>query len=156
MPLTYRLATAADATYLSQLIWRAKAYWGYPAAWMNQWQAQLMIEPQYIDLHKVIVLSLDNQVAGFYGLENRTHCAYLAHLWVEPKHIGTGLGKVLLNKACRNAKEQGHSSLELVSDPNAASFYAHHGAIKIGEVISQISDTKRILPKMCLTLNNGP
>jgi hypothetical protein len=53
--------------------------------------------------------------------------------------------------ARRDARDRGVARLELVADPNAEPFYLHHGAIRVGEVHSQVLGTPRALPKMQLT-----
>lgn len=61
-----RSATAEDAPVLTQLIFRAKAYWGYPAEWMDAWCEDLTITPEYIGRHRVILAEAQQQPAAFH------------------------------------------------------------------------------------------
>jgi GNAT superfamily N-acetyltransferase len=86
----------------------------------------------------------------FFGLESRSidKAAYLEHLWVDPKYIGEGYGRLLFEIACNKAAKIGHKTMELLADPNAEGFYSRMGAIKIDEVHAKVLDVKRVLPRM--------
>lgn len=150
---TYKAATINDSDLLSSLMRRAKAHWGYPKEWLEEWKEELTISPSYIAANIVVMLVSDKKAIGFFGLELKDNFAYLGHLWVEPPHIGTGVGKLLLAESCKEAFNRGYSTIELVADPNAESFYRHYGATKIDEDHGEIFGTPRVLPKMRLTLN---
>jgi N-acetylglutamate synthase-like GNAT family acetyltransferase len=150
----YKEAKPEDSEFLTKLLRRAKAHWGYPQEWMDEWQDELKIEPDYIASNKVVMLELENKVVGFYGLELRSDIAYLEHLWIEPCHIGTGLGKLLFTRVCNEAHKCGYSIMELLADPNAEDFYRYHGANKTGEIHGSILGTPRVLPKMKIRLKS--
>ena len=145
-----RSATASDARQLSALVRRAKAHWGYPKEWLAAWRAELTVTADYIRLHRVVVMQQAGKIAGFYGLELRADVAHLEHLWVEPAYIGRGMGRMLLDQACSEARELGYASIELVADPHAEPFYLHQGAVRIGEIRSAVLGCPRLLPKMRL------
>jgi len=42
--------------------------------------------------------------------------------------------------------------LEISADPNAEGFYRHMGAVRIGEIRSEIEGQPRVLPRMKLEL----
>ncbi|WP_181950429.1 GNAT family N-acetyltransferase [Shewanella woodyi] len=139
-----------DSTELTSLILKAKAYWKYPEEWLDAWTLDLKISPCFIENNEVVILSINNESIGFYGLEchSTDKAAYLDHLWVDPKYIGKGYGRMLFELACNKAAEIGHKTMELVADPNAEGFYSRLGAIKIDEVHGKVLDVKRVLPKM--------
>lgn len=149
---TYKQATIEEAELLTSLVRRAKAHWGYPQEWMEEWQEELTITPNYIRLNVVVILESDKRMVGFFGLELKDKFAYLGHLWVEPEYIGTGLGKLLFTKACNEAFDRGYETMEFVADPNAEGFYRHHGAEKIDEVHGSIFGAPRVLPRMWINL----
>ena len=93
--MTIRRARSADADALSDLAHRAKAHWGYPAAWMREWDAQLTIIPGYLDLHDVFVAEKDGSIVGMCALEDRHDRWHLEHVWVEPSEHGRGVGRAL-------------------------------------------------------------
>ncbi|GAA6204716.1 MULTISPECIES: GNAT family N-acetyltransferase [Thalassotalea] len=151
---TYKAATIDESDLLTALMRRAKAHWGYPQEWLDEWKKELTLSPSYIAANIVVILEAEKKAIGFFGLELKDNFAYLSHLWVEPLHIGNGFGKLLLVESCKAALNRGYSTIELVADPNAENFYKLCGAKNIGEVHSEIFGTPRVLPKMRLTLNS--
>jgi ribosomal protein S18 acetylase RimI-like enzyme len=150
--LVRRDAVPSDAQPLTALIRRAKAHWGYPKEWLDAWRSELVITPDYIRQQRVVLLTERGEIAGFFGLESRGPVAHLEHLWVEPAGIRRGIGRKLLTMACADARDQGYRIIELVADPNAESFYLHHGAIRVGEVHTEVRGTPRALPRMQLDI----
>ncbi|MDO6445093.1 GNAT family N-acetyltransferase [Colwellia sp. 1_MG-2023] len=151
---TYKKATIDESDLLTSLMRRAKAHWGYPQEWLDEWKEELTISPSYIASNIVVILESDKKAIGFFGLELKDNFAYLDHLWVEPLHIGSGFGKLLLAKAYKEALNRGYSTIELLADPNAENFYRHYGATKIDEVHGDIFGTPRVLPRMRLVLES--
>jgi GNAT superfamily N-acetyltransferase len=151
---TFRIRTACpeDAAALSDLVFRAKAFWGYPKEWMEEWRDELRVTSEYVAQNRVVVAEVDHTLLAFYGLEFRADHAYLQHLWVDPGRIGFGVGRKLLAMACGDARKNGYRVIELVADPNAEGFYARQGAVRIGEIHGTVLGTARILPKMQLVL----
>jgi len=150
----YRRAMASDAENLTALMRRAKAHWGYPEEWMQAWQQELTMTPEWINNNTVVLLIVNHNVIGFYGLEFQTNVAYLNHLWIEPHFIGVGFGKALFLNACQNVGDANYSIVELNADPNAEDFYLHLGAIRVGEVYGEVLGTPRVLPKLQVILSN--
>src|SRR4029450_27601 len=118
-----RRATADDADALSDLAHRAKAHWGYPAAWMREWDAQLTIIPGYLDLHDVFVAEKDGSIGGMCALEDRHDRWPLEHVWVEPSEHGHGVGRALVLHALDEARRRHEGNVELLADPYARGFY---------------------------------
>jgi GNAT superfamily N-acetyltransferase len=67
-------------------------------------------------------------------------------MWVRPEYIGTGVGKELFLHAMDRVTALNLDEVNLTADPNAASFYEHLGAKRVGEVDSSIAGRK--LPRM--------
>ncbi len=74
----------------------------------------------------------------------------LDHLWVDPQHIGTGVGKLLFDHAAHTARLLGGSVLIIVSDPHAEGFYLRMGARRVDEVPSKPEG--RTLPLLAVEL----
>jgi GNAT superfamily N-acetyltransferase len=153
--LRVRSAVASDAQALTRLVFRAKAFWGYPKEWMEAWRKELTVTSDYVAQHRVVLAEAEQRLVAFYGLEFRTDVAHLEHLWVEPAHIGSGLGRKLLALACEDARNHGYNVMELVADPNAEGFYLRQGAIRIGEIRGHVLGHPRVLPKMQLVLSGA-
>jgi GNAT superfamily N-acetyltransferase len=150
-----RSAVPTDAHALTRLVFRAKAFWGYPKEWMEEWRKELTVTSDYVAKHRVLLAEADQRLIAFYGLELQTDIANLGHLWVEPVHIGLGLGRKLLALACEDARNNGCKVIELVADPNAEGFYLRQGAIRIGEIRGNVLGNPRVLPRMQLVLADG-
>jgi GNAT superfamily N-acetyltransferase len=122
---------------------------------MEAWRDELTVTPDYIQANLLELAYRDQNLVGFYGLEFEQSRAYLQHLWVEPAHIGTGLGRILFDLACRSAKTRGCHFLDLTADPNAEPFYLHMGAVRTGEDHRSVLSTPRVLPKMSFDLSTS-
>ena len=146
--MNIRKATAEDAATLTRIALDAKRHWGYPEHWLNHWQADLTITPDFIAGTEVYVAESEGDALGFYALIIREDKAELDHLWVSPPHIGTGVGKQLFLHAMQHAAKENISAVEILSDPNAEGFYRKQGAHRIGEVVSEIDGEPRTLPRL--------
>ena len=71
------------------------------------------------------------------------------HLFIEPKHIRKGHGK-LWDYAVNLARQLGFRMLVLTADPNAQPFYEHHGAVRVGEKVSSVRPDRN-----CRSWSNG-
>jgi GNAT superfamily N-acetyltransferase len=146
--LNIRRAQPEDAAALTTIAHEAKRHWGYPEYWINHWQDDLTISPEFVTANPVYVAERDDELLGFYALIVREHKAELEHLWVAPAHIGSGVGKELFIHAMQNAADQNISAVAIASDPNAEGFYRKMGAHRIGETVSEIDDQPRTLPRL--------
>jgi ribosomal protein S18 acetylase RimI-like enzyme len=122
---------------------------------MEAWRKELTVTSDYVAQQRVVLAEAEQRLVAFYGLEFRTDVAHLEHLWVEPAHIGSGLGRKLLALACEDARNNGYTVIELVADPNAEGFYLRQGAIRIGEIRGHVLGNPRVLPKMQLVLSGA-
>jgi N-acetylglutamate synthase-like GNAT family acetyltransferase len=129
--LKIRKASTEDAEKLTRVAHDAKRNWGYPERWINHWQANLAISPDYLARNDVFVAERDGQILGFYALVDRQDKAELDHMWVSPEHMGTGVGKELFIHAMQHAAGRNIPEVEIMSDPNAEGFYTKMGAYPI-------------------------
>jgi GNAT superfamily N-acetyltransferase len=147
LSISIRRALANDAPRLSDLARGAKAHWGYPAEWLAAWQLQLTIEPQYITEHRVLVAETSGALAGMCALEDRGQWWSLEHVWVDPDHMGQGIGRTLVEAALTIARESRPGRVLTEADPNAAGFYRKLGARQVGVVpASMPGAADRVLP----------
>ncbi len=68
-------------------------------------------------------------------------------MWVDPQHIGVGLGASLFSHAVGTVRAMGGSLLRIASDPDAEGFYLRMGARRVGVVPSK--PPGRELPVTC-------
>ena len=74
-----------------------------------------------------------DSIVGFYTLERRAANSYeLEALFVEPEHIGSGVGRSLIQDAVRRLSERGAERLTIQGDPHATEFYTAAGAKQVG------------------------
>lgn len=145
-----RKASTEDAATLTRIAHDAKRHWGYPEHWIEHWQDDLTISPDFVAANQVYVAESDGDLLGFYALIMRKDKAELDHLWVAPAHIGTGVGKELFIHAMQSAARRDISAVEILSDPNAEGFYRKMGAHQIGETVSEIDREPRALPHLTI------
>ncbi len=148
--LNIRPAATEEATTLTEIAHNAKRHWGYPEHWIQHWQADLTISSDFISNNDVYVAEREGEIIGFYALVVRDRNAELEHMWVAPKHIGTGVGKELFIHAMQIAAGENVSEVEISADPNAEGFYQRMGARRIGEVSSEIDGQTRRLPRLAV------
>ncbi|MCZ2847236.1 GNAT family N-acetyltransferase [Modestobacter sp. VKM Ac-2978] len=148
-----RPATPDEAGFLTELALRSKAYWGYPADFLAACRAHLTVDPADCDGASVRVAECGGQVLGFWRLAPTDDPVRgeLTDLFVEPRAIGSGVGRLLVTDAVAHARARGWRTLELDADPRAEAFYRNLGAVRIGLSPSTASPG-RSLPRMSLAV----
>lgn len=154
MNISIHKARNFEAEELTQLARRAKASWGYPEAWLREWEPQLKLSSDYIDRYSVFVAKIGNTLVGIIALEDSGE-PEISHLWVAPEFQGLGVGRQLVKQALEIAKSRGWRSLRIVSDPNAQRFYEVLGVAQVGDVAAPVDGTDRVLPVLRLSLQRN-
>lgn len=140
-----RPAIASEAELLTELALRSKGHWGYDSEFLRDCRLDLTLTPQLIERSPVYVLEEEGRAAGFYSLSGEGADVELLHLFVEPRAIGRGFGRLLFRHAVKEARRLGFERMVIGSDPYALSFYESMGARRVGEVAS-IVRPGRMLP----------
>jgi GNAT superfamily N-acetyltransferase len=148
--LLIRRAQPADAHALTRIAHAAKRHWGYPETLIELWTADLTVSGDFVDAHPVHCAVRGSDVLGFYALSGADEVFELEHLWVDPAHMGAGLGTLLFEHAIATVRSLGGSLLRIESDPNAEGFYRRMGAHRIGEVAAR--PPGRVLPLLVFDL----
>lgn len=153
MTIEIRRAQPNEAEALTVIAHAAKRHWNYPEDWIEQWKPDLTITREFIRDNEVFVAVLNKQIAGCCALVLTGSLAEIEHMWMQPQHMGTGIGRALFEHAKRRAEERGAQVLELSADPNAEGFYARMGAKRIAEIAAGMKSREdRVLPRMRITL----
>lgn len=143
-----RKASPEEAPFLSKLALRSKAYWGYSEEFLAACTDELTIDPQAMSregFHCFLAAS-GSSVLGFYAMRQVQIGEFeLDALFVEPEHIGNGIGRSLVRHAVYTLSRHGGGRLTIQGDPNAAKFYVSVGARPAGERESE-SIPGRFLP----------
>jgi GNAT superfamily N-acetyltransferase len=144
-----RRARLGEGPELTELALRSKAHWGYDAAFMADVREELTFrEEKFLPDFHVYVLEEAGRRLGFCSLRPiDTRTVELDDLFVEPKDIGRGHGRLLFEHAARVASGLGYETLRIVSEPFAEPFYRKRGARVVSEKESTIRPG-RTLPVM--------
>jgi GNAT superfamily N-acetyltransferase len=113
-PQCIRLARIEEASALSELCIRSKAAWGYDEAFMALARAVLQVSPGQIAAGDVwVATGVDREVTGMVALgpSEQRNTLDLDKLFVEPKHIRTGVGRALIAHAIDEARRRGAKRL---------------------------------------------
>jgi len=154
MELHIRLANPDEADALTEIAHAAKRHWGYPENWITHWQNDLTITSEFIADHETFAAVAGEEIVGCCALVVTESGAELEHMWIKPEHMGAGVGRALFLHLTERARGLGLRALEISSDPNAEGFYRHMGAMRIGDVQSEIEGQPRILPRMMVALES--
>lgn len=154
MPLRLRPAWHDDGPMLTALALRSKAHWGYDEDFMRACVAELTVTEERILKDTVVVVDDGPRTNAFamYMLCGEGDTLEVENFFVDPPHIGTGLGRRMMEHATKIARAHSATALELDADPHAAPFYAAMGFEVIGESPSG-SIPGRTLPRMRLNLS---
>lgn len=135
MKTRIRKAVPEDLPILNQISIESKRYWGYPEKWIQNWLNDLNIDEKDIQQQEVRVLQVADKLAGFCSIAEDVDAYEVMHLWVLPKYIGKGYGKLLLNESIASAVIS-NKKIRVEADPNAENFYKSQGFITIEKVES--------------------
>ncbi len=153
--MNIRRAQASDAAELTRIAHEAKRYWNYPERWIELWRDDLTLSPDFIAGNEVYLAEDGGEALGCYGLIAGSPHWALEHFWIRPAAMGKGVGRRLFEHARAVTLDAGASVLEIDSDPNAEAFYLRMGAVKVGEVRSEVDGQPRIRPLLHLRLMNS-
>ena len=151
--LKIRYAQATDSTILTDISFRAKGHWDYPAEYIDRWRDELTITPEYIKSNTVFVGELEEKIVGFYSLINiqqdlriRTILiekgTWLDHMFILPKYIRKGIGTEFITHMIAHLTEKKVDKVLIFVDPKATGFYEKSGAIFRRESDSSIPGRK--------------
>ncbi len=150
-----RRATVEDSAVLTDITFRAKAYWGYSPSLMEEWRVIIGVPPELIRNNPVYLLEDSGRVCGYYSLEHPdSDQIMLENLFIDPAFIGSGVGRALLQHALALATSLGYRAVCFESDPHAEGFYLRMGAVRVGERPAPIpGQPERVCPKMRIELD---
>ena len=150
--IVVRPARADEHRLLSDLALRSKGHWGYGVEFLELCRAELTYSAERCGSGTVFVAEGGGRVLGFHALAGAPPSGELEALFVDPAHIGAGLGGRLLHHALDEAARRGFRRLVLDADPYAEPFYLHHGAHREG-VVDSGTLPGRTLPHLSFDLH---
>lgn len=147
-----RPALPEEAALLGALAMAAKATWGYGAAQVQAWCAELSPSAASIACRPTWVVEDEGTIAGFYQLILDADRPELEHLWIAPGRMRQGIGARLLAHAAGIAAAAGVANLHIDADPHAEAFYLDCGAVRTGTLAAPtVADPARMRPQMTLS-----
>lgn len=142
--MVIRPAKLEEGKILSEIALNSKAYWGYDKDFIKACREDLSVDEKYISTKAVYVLEIELHAVGFFCLSKNGEMGELEALFIEPKYIGKGLGRLLWNSILEKAGEMGIKEFTIDSDPYAEGFYRKMGAARIGEVDSTVFKDRKL------------
>jgi GNAT superfamily N-acetyltransferase len=141
-------AVAEDLPRLTEIAIESKAYWGYTPEQIESWREDLTVSLERFQKWDICKFVVNDDIAGFYclNLHEGDGVSCLEFLFILPKFIGKAIGSQLLQHAFQKSKEEKKYTMKVLSDPNAASFYAKYGFVETSKEESAIPG--RYLPWM--------
>jgi len=140
-----RLAQASERASLEALQWRASLVW-------EDYRADLLANPDAIELPEeqieqgyVQVCERNGAVVGFMVVLPRADLnVELDGLFVDPDVWRSGIGRSLIHAALAFAVQRGASTMHVVANPRALSFYKACGFLTGGTEQTRFGPAKRM------------
>ena len=145
-----RIPGRDDLPALSALCLRSKAHWGYDDAFLARCAAELTLHPDDLKADDIVMADAGGVPLGVVQLSYDNGACFLEKLFVEPDHIGHGIGKVLFRWAVDAAAARGVGEIIVEADPDAVPFYTAMGCRAAGTVASG-SIPGRQIPRLIYT-----
>lgn len=156
-----RPAKPDDAPTLTRISFESKEHWGYPQEYFTIWKHELTINPGYIEKNNVYVYEIGGAIVGYYSIIELPEDIdvsgiklqkgfWLEHMFIEPNHIGKGIGSTMFHHLQDRCREMGIGEIGILSDPYSRGFYERMGCRYVRDVPSTIKN--RTTPYLMLRL----
>ncbi|MEL6298848.1 MAG: GNAT family N-acetyltransferase [Pseudomonadota bacterium] len=147
--ITLRPPVEHELAAVSAMCLRSKAHWGYDAAFMAACVAELTMSTADLMRDAVVIAVADQTIAGVAQVSIDGTDGALEKLFVDPAHMGRGVGRRLFDWALRTAAQRGARGLIVESDPAAAAFYQRMGCIRAGSAPSAVIPGRHLPRLVC-------
>ncbi len=133
---------------------QSKAYWKYDQHQLDRWQEDLTISPRFIEQNHVVKASSGDEIVGFFAYAVHPTLVKLESLFVLPRHIGKGLGRLLMDHFLAKISVGSVDTIVLDADPHAEGFYRRFNFRTVS--LRPTSVPGRFLPIMVRNLSLKP
>jgi N-acetylglutamate synthase-like GNAT family acetyltransferase len=152
--MNIRKAKEDESEALTNIAIRSEEYWNYDTDYMEKFKTIYKVTEEFISNNSTFIIEDEENIIGFYGILIIKEKAELEYLFIEPKYIGKGYGKLLWNHMVANCKKIGIAEFVIVTSPEAKEFYIKMGCMQIGEVESLVKKERKI-PKLIYTIKSN-
>lgn len=143
--IVIRPARAHERRALEELQLRASTHWPTYREHLAAHPDAVEIPAAQIDNGLVRVAEQAGEVAGFAVLLRPVAGACeLDGLFVEPSHMGAGVGRLLVADAARIAGAQGAERIDVIANPDAVGFYERLGFTGDDDVATRFGPARRM------------
>lgn len=140
-----RRAVPRDAPRLREIAAASKAYWGYDRSRVDEWAQAMDFRQGSLGGKDVYVVETDGMAIAFAALVPRGAVCELDDLWVDPRWIRRGAGRMLFRVAAERAAELGAEAMEWEAEPNAHGFYEKMGGRHMRDRVSAWGRVNRVM-----------
>ena len=146
-----RPAAGEELDRLRDIAADGKRYWGYDPDLVEQWLALGDFSPELFAAKDVFVAVAAGEILAWSSLIVKGDVCWLDDLWVAPRWIRHGVGRILFDHAVACARSAGATVMEWEAEPLAVAFYEKMGGSRIRD--SEPSAIwNRSIPVMALPL----
>lgn len=147
-----RKADIKEIDYLSELVYNSEKSLGFDESYMSIFKDKYNINKEFIKNNPSYCMIEDDNIIGFFGLQNNEPAYELEFFYINSDYLGKGYGKIMFQLLIEQFKALNIREINLVTSPESIEFYTKLGAVKIGETKSLI-DCNRIIPKLKFIIN---
>jgi len=119
-------AELSDIDILNKISVESKMYWNYPQEWIDNWMSDLTLTEEHFKEQYIYKLEREDLIIGFCSIVENEKEYEITDLWLIPKYIGKGYGKLLLNETIKRVVKKDKEVI-VESDPNSEAFYSSQG-----------------------------
>lgn len=149
--VTLRSLRPDECDAASALCLRSKAYWGYDAAFMAACRDELTVGKDDLARDRAAAAFAGKEMAGVVQVSMGDDGCSLEKVFVDPAHMGRGIGRLLFAWALEHAEDLGAGALIVEADPDAVPFYERMGCVAAGSVPSGSIPGRRLPRLVCKT-----
>lgn len=138
--MIFEKATAADIESLTELAIRSKRHWGYSKEAMELWNINLTMTEEFLNSHTVIKATLEDDIVGFFALEEIQPTTRIAQYWVDTPFMRKGYGSAMFKYLKDFLKQNKVEKATIVLDPNGLAFFESKGAKVLNKIEHKVKN----------------
>ena len=140
-----RPAEPGEEDSLSELCLHSKAHWGYDAAFLAAVAPHLRVTPEAVrEGRATVAVTESGEVLGVCQIDPGGVHGNLDLLFITPRAIGQGVGRLLFENAKLQLKGRGERVMTILSDPYAEPAYLQMGAKRTGSRPSDVFEGREL------------